>query len=798
MKKRILLFSSLIGITSASSIAILSASCAGDKALEQWKASNLKLIEEIKDESTFKEAVKNPDVLSTEQKRELATLISKIEQKQKEIANTKDFKKSNVKKQIDEITTTIQSTNKNYILALVNDLKENSESIIKTFLRNDLWEKENNSYSEEQQKEHSKIFVNFLDKTNLTLKNVLTQVYSNLETKYYPWIIKTYKENKTTLVQYQAQLEKVRKDVAKKSFEALQKEYKDLQEKIEKAKENIEQPEIAKVKETITFLMSKFDENIKQISGDTIEQVSTFDIKEKVKTEVENLLSAAKAYKENSTKVEKVKKVVDELKKLEVYKETNANQELKSAVDALSSVLEENDAITKLNTALEKIESAIKEYPAKLVREAIKKELETAKTGKYSEKKMTYSPIVLGEIINQEIDKIEKSYEAEKDFSTLLKNANYLTTLNKVIPHAELWNNIFDILEKPESKMILLDRIPAIETIEAGLSKKFKDAKELIRNLFAKKENLKQTYEELKKYLEGDKWKSIEIEVQKVINRAKLNETLNKTKQIVNEKVEQQFSTFKEELKTTILPNKASVVEENIGTLIRAQKNVYEALFKNFEEPLANVNFDPKDFPLLAQAISDTSLLINEITIDVMTAAFKTNSNEYSTKFLEDALTPEVVKKILDKVVVFFKKNQSVMVKAFKGIFNTFLYNESLKKDNVTRIKEIVDISVKYYEEEVPKLIKKIEDQNITHLSIGDFEKLKLELAPILLMFDELWKGHHQKMHTIYQSNSQEMKAINREFDKSRLPIIDAAKQIASQVLSLGNSHIEFYYKCYL
>ncbi|WP_406616025.1 hypothetical protein ACJA25_01450 [Mycoplasmopsis hyopharyngis] len=735
MKKRILLFSSLIGITSVSSIAFLSASCAGDKALEQWKASNLKLIEEIKDESTFKEAVKNPDVLSTEQKRELATLISKIEQIQKEIANTKDFKKSNVKKQIDEITTTIQSTNKNYILALVNDLKENSESIIKTFLRNDLWEKENNSYSEEQQKEHSKIFVNFLDKTNLTLKNVLTQVYSNLETKYYPWIIKTYKENKTTLVQYQAQLEKVRKDVAKKSFEALQKEYKDLQEKIEKAKENIEQPEIAKVKETITFLMSKFDENIKQISGDTIEQVSTFDIKEKVKTEVENLLSAAKAYKENGAKAEKVKKVAEELKKLEVY-ESNNNQELKTAIDALTSVSEENDATIKLNSVLEQVEKAIKEYPAKLVKDAIKKELETTKTGKYSEKKMTYSPIVLGETINQEIDKIEKSYEAEKDFSTLLKNANYLTTSNKVIPHAELWNNIFDILEKPESKMILLDRVPGIETIENGLTKKFKDAKELLRNLFVKKENLQKTYEELKKIIDGDKWKSIEIEVQKVINRGKLNETLNKTKQIVNEKVEQQFSTFKEELKTTILPNKASVVEENIGTLIRAQKNVYDALFKNFEEPLANVNFDPKDFPLLAQAISDTSLLINEITIDVMTAAFKTNSTEYSTKFLEEALTPEVVKKILGKVIVFFKKNQAVMVKAFEGIFNTFLYNESLKKDNVTRIKEIVDISVKYYEEEVPKLVKKIEEQNITHLSVGDFEKLKIELAPIFLMFD--------------------------------------------------------------
>ncbi|WP_406616023.1 hypothetical protein ACJA25_01445 [Mycoplasmopsis hyopharyngis] len=52
-------------------------------------------------------------------------------------------------------------------------------------------------------------------------------------------------------------------------------------------------------------------------------------------------------------------------------------------------------------------------------------------------------------------------------------------------------------------------------------------------------------------------------------------------------------------------------------------------------------------------------------------------------------------------------------------------------------------------------------------------------------------------MHTIYASNSAEMKAINREFDKSRLPIIDAAKQIASQVLSLGNSHIEFYNAIY-
>lgn len=793
MKKNKILFLSLVSVPIAGTVAFLSASC-GNTEVKKWKQDNLSRIDNVLGDTEKNDSVISDQSFDQKQRQNLKKLIDEIKNKKQEIEKSKKAKEElekEIKKQEEDYKKILKEYDENLKKKSIEEVKTLKEM----FFNKAYWDfaKDQKIFNEAKEKEINNLFndlytkqilpiVSEIEKGNKVFEN--HKVLISLITKYKNSINNNLKLVYENFVKNE---NKILEDLSKKfEIEQIKKEL--VEEHSSSLKASFDEL-TAKFKEYLLFIKSNNlitnNENDLSINGESF--VKEF-------TNVINLYHSfleAMSSSTLTTKIDKAKEIVKKYNEFIDKKESIQSDKLKELFKKFSENTDEN----QVETLYKEFTLELKNFAASYVLVEQQKTLIKTYLSKIESEKIVELAHKIGyndKNISEQIDKIKASYKEEKNFVFLISKLNKLNEIYKNVTYVNELNEINEIISNSENKITYIikkSNHEPVKTLAPDFYAKYLEYTKNKRDVFTPIQKLK----EYKNYL-LEKLKVILPAVKEKENEEKLYETLDNAKARVNKEVDEQFIVFKNSLKAQY-PAKAEIIENNISTLIQAQKNVYTALFRAFKEPLANIHFHPKYFELISDAIHDASILINEITIQVMEAALKTSSQSSGTNFLEDVATPELIQSIKNKAVAFFQKSQAAMTEAFKAIFETFNDNDSLKKDGVTKIKEIVDVSVKYYEEEVPKLVEKIKNQELPHLSLGNFDKLKLELAPYGLMFDNLWKGQYERLYKIYPSGSKEMKAILREFDKSRYPILDAAKSIGSELIGLGQAHREFFNK---
>ena len=317
--------------------------------------------------------------------------------------------------------------------------------------------------------------------------------------------------------------------------------------------------------------------------------------------------------------------------------------------------------------------------------------------------------------------------------------------------------------------------------------------------------NIKETYEEAKKIYESPFSSKDDIEkINKKLNDILLNETikdelkkasfkqlLQKAKTKLLEKVDSAFDTFEAELKGK--SNNPEKISEALKTLIQAQKSLYEKLLEAFEEPFIKIRLSEKDYPKVIETLEALSLLINDITIEVLQAAIQNkDSIKDGIKFLNEILTKEFIKKMLKKMTDFIANKGDILLSVIETIFTRLREVKELK--GVSILEGVIKESIDFYQKYVRKtLIPNIANLNIESLTLDDLAKLEQELAPLVLEFQNMWSEHWRDLEQKFPGKGDELDKIGREWNALSGEMFSTMKSIFGQAVPLATAHMKFF-----
>lgn len=317
--------------------------------------------------------------------------------------------------------------------------------------------------------------------------------------------------------------------------------------------------------------------------------------------------------------------------------------------------------------------------------------------------------------------------------------------------------------------------------------------------------NIKETYEEAKKIYESPFSSKADIEkINKKLNDILLNEIikdelkkasfkqlLQKAKTKLLEKVDSAFDTFEAELKGK--SNNPEKISQALKTLIQAQKSLYEKLLEAFEEPFIKIRLSEKDYPKVIETLEALSLLINDITIEVLQAAIQNkDSIKDGIKFLNEILTKEFIKKMLKKMTDFIANKGDILLSVIETIFTRLREVKELK--GVSILEGVIKESIDFYQKYVRKtLIPNIANLNIESLTLDDLAKLEQELAPLVLEFQNMWSEHWRDLEQKFPGKGDELDKIGREWNALSGEMFSTMKSIFGQAVPLATAHMKFF-----
>lgn len=323
---------------------------------------------------------------------------------------------------------------------------------------------------------------------------------------------------------------------------------------------------------------------------------------------------------------------------------------------------------------------------------------------------------------------------------------------------------------------------------------------------------IKETYEEAKKIHESpfssiDKITNATKKLNDILNNEVIHEQLriagfkkllSEVKERLNKKVDTAFDDFGAKLKEKSTdPEKIS---EALKTLVEAQKELYKALLESFEDPFIKIKLPEKDYPDAIRTLETLSLLLNEITIEVINEALKNkDSSSENLNFLTEVLTKEFISRMLKKITNFISNQGDILLKVIETIFTRLREVKELK--DISILEGVIQESIKFYKDYVQGkgeyegkgLMKKIAELNIPSLTLSDPNKLELELAPLVLEFRNMWGAHWRLLEQKFPGKGDELSRIGKEWNSISGEMFNTMKNLFARAVPLATAHMRFF-----